>query len=111
MRDALMIRSIILIACLLAIGLLGAAPPADAARKKSALKKPPSARSYVLESPRRARAPVVPQPRGPAYIYYDYLYYYARGHYPTHIVRYVYYPRLFASRRGCVRQKGARKCR
>ncbi len=26
-----------------------------------------------------------------SYTYYDYPYYYSRGHYPTHIVRYVYY--------------------
>jgi len=111
MRDTLMINRIFLIVGLLAAGLLGAVPTADAAKKKSALKKAHSSRSYVLESPRRAQAPVVPQPRGPAYIYYDYPYDYVRGHYPTHIVRYVYYPRLYASRRGCPRQKGARKCR
>jgi hypothetical protein len=30
-------------------------------------------------------------PIGPSYIYYDYPYYYSRGHYPTHIGGYVYY--------------------
>ena len=28
---------------------------------------------------------------GPSYVYYDYPYYYSRGHYPTHIGGYVYY--------------------
>ena len=35
---------------------------------------------------------------GPSYIYYDYPYYYSRGHYPTHIGGYVYYPRNYYTR-------------
>lgn len=78
------------IAWVLAAGLVSVAPVSDAAwaGKKSVKKQ----RSYVLESPRRrSRAPRIYLPIGPSYTYYDYPYYYSRGHYPTHIVRYVYY--------------------
>ena len=40
----------------------------------------------------RGRGPRIYLPIGPSYIYYDYPYYYSRGHYPTHIGGYVYYP-------------------
>ncbi len=83
-------------ACVLAVGFLGIAPLADATADGKSAKKPrESARNYVLESKRRgqhrARAPRIHLPIGPSYIYYDYPYYYSRGYYPTHIVRYVYY--------------------
>jgi hypothetical protein len=73
----------------LAAGLVSVTPVSDAAwaGKKSVKKQ----RSYVLEAPRRSRAPRIYLPIGPSYTYYDYPYYYSRGHYPTHIVRYVYY--------------------
>lgn len=115
----------LLTACLLAVGFLGLASASDAASAGQAVKKSrETARNYVLETKRRRRGPQIPQPRGPAYIYYDYPYYYSRGHYPTHIVRYVYYPSISYSRssypryggrcsdrhRGCVRQRGACKC-
>lgn len=69
------------------------------------------ARSYVLESRRRShrrsRTQRIYLPVGPAYIYYDYPYYYSRGHYPTHIGGYVYYIPRYRGRcpngsRGCV---------
>lgn len=120
----------LLTACLLAVGLLSIAPAANTASAEQSVRKSrESARDYVLESKhrsrRRVRAPIIPQPRGPAYIYYDYPYYYARGHYPTHIVRYVYYPPPYYSRSSyprygrrcsefygtCARKKGACKCR
>jgi len=81
-----------LAAGVLAVGLLGIAPAADTA--SAAAKKRDSSRSYVLESRRRYKRPrtqKIPLPVGPAYTYYDYPYYYARGHYPTHIGGYVYY--------------------
>jgi hypothetical protein len=52
-------------------------------------------RSYVLEGRhrgyRRSGSQRIYLPVGPAYVYYDYPYYYSRGHYPTHIGGYVYY--------------------
>lgn len=82
----------ILIAGLLAVGVLAIAPAADAASgKKSISKSRESARTYALESRHRARGPRIYLPIGPSYIYYDYPYYYSRGHYPTHIGGYVYY--------------------
>jgi hypothetical protein len=120
----------LLAACGLALGLLAVAPTANTASADQSVRKSrEGARDYVLERKhrvrRRARAPTIPQPRGPAYIYYDYPYYYARGHYPTHIVRYLYYPPPSYSRRpyprygrrcsqahgACARKKGACKCR
>ena len=79
-------------ACLLAVGFLGIASVANAGSAKQSLLKPgESARNYVLESKRRGRGPRIHLPMGPAYIYYDYPYYYSRGYYPTHIGGYVYY--------------------
>jgi hypothetical protein len=34
-------------------------------------------------------------PVGPASVYCEYPYYYSRGHYPTHIGGYVYYPHYY----------------
>lgn len=55
-------------------------------------------KSDVISVSRRGRGPRIKLPIGPAYIYQDYPYYYARGHYPTHIGGYVYYPPYFISR-------------
>lgn len=88
-----------LLACVLAVAFLGTAPVPDAAW--AAKKKPregAGARSYVLEGKRRARGPRIHLPIGPSYTYYDYPYYYSRGHYPTHIGGYVYYPYNYYSR-------------
>jgi hypothetical protein len=80
-----------LMPCLLAVGFLGTAPVInDASAAK--LKTRESGRNYVLEMRRRNRGPRIPLPIGPSYLYYDYPYYYSRGHYPTHIGGYVYYP-------------------
>lgn len=80
-----------ILACLLAVGFLGIAPVPDIAW--AGKKKPrESARNHVLEMNRRGRGPRIHLPIGPSYTYYDYPYYYSRGHYPTHIGGYVYYP-------------------
>ncbi|WBT36930.1 MULTISPECIES: hypothetical protein [Hyphomicrobium] len=97
-------------ACLLLACLLGTPPVISPASAGQSGAKARESRSYVLESRRyahrRARAPRIWLPVGPAYIYYDYPYYYARGHYPKHIGGYVYYiPR---SGGGCTER--SRKC-
>lgn len=90
---------IILIVCAVAAGVLGMAPVADAASAGLSFLKPGgNARTHVIEVRRRGRGPRVHLPLGPGYVYYDYPYYYSRGHYPTHIVGYIYYPNLFARR-------------
>ena len=82
-----------LMTCLLAAGLLGIAPVADAAATERSVVKPSeSARNNVIELKRRVRGRRIHLPIGPSYIYYDYPYYYSRGYYPTHIGGYVYYP-------------------
>jgi hypothetical protein len=89
---------VLLVAGALGVGALVFAPIADAASQgSSASRRGEGARPFVLERRvrpprRRARAPRILQPMGPAYVYYDYPYYYSRGHYPTHIARYVYVP-------------------
>lgn len=98
-------------ACLLIAGLLGVPPViAQASAGQSGAKARDSSRSYVLESRRyarrRARGPRIWLPVGPAYIYYDYPYYYSRGHYPTHIGGYVYY--IPKARGGCAER--SRRC-
>ena len=82
----------ILMACLLTVGLGGLAPVANAASAGQSLLNPgESARNNVIEINRRGRGVRIYLPIGPAYIYYEYPYYYSRGHYPTHIGGYVYY--------------------
>jgi hypothetical protein len=76
---------------LLASGFVGLASVVnDAVAGK--LKRGASSRSFSLEMKRRNRGPRIPLPIGPSYLFYDYPYYYSRGHYPTHIGGYVYYP-------------------
>jgi len=87
-----------LIACLLAVGFLGIAPVTNDA-SAGTLKRGASSRSFALEMKRRNRGPRIPLPIGPSYLYYDYPYYYSRGHYPTHIGGYVYYPAYVYDRR------------
>lgn len=95
----------LLMPCLLAAGFLGTAPLAnDALAEQSAAAHRVSARSYVLEGRRRSRGVRIALPRGPSQIYYDYPYYYARGHYPTHIGGYVYYPSLYSGARYSARR-------
>ena len=79
----------ILMACLLAVGFLGIAPAAAADSDGRTYLKAPKNRITV--KPRRYGARI-PLPVGPTQVYCDYPYYYSRGHYPTHIGGYVYYP-------------------
>ena len=83
-------------ACLLALGFLGVAPVAKAASGGQPVLKPgKSVRSNVITiKPRGVR---IHLPVGPGYVYCDYPYYYSRGHYPTHIGGYVYYPHYYRS--------------
>ena len=81
-----------LMACLLAVGFLGIAPVTNDASAGKSVRKRDGGRSFALEMQRRSRGPRIPLPMGPSSIYYDYPYYYSRGHYPTHIGGYVYYP-------------------
>lgn len=86
-----------LIACWLAAVLLGDVPAVNAASAaRSFLKSGETARIKAIEIRRRVRGPRIHLPMGPAYIYYDYPYYYSRGYYPTHIGGYVYYPEYFS---------------
>jgi len=80
-----------LTASVLAAGFLVMAPGPDAALAKKSYKKHREGRNYALESRRRIRGPRIYLPIGPSYTYYDYPYYYSRGHYPTHIGGYIYY--------------------
>ncbi|NJO35261.1 MAG: hypothetical protein HC869_21385 [Rhodospirillales bacterium] len=91
------------------VGLPGMTPAANAASAKQAsMKDGKSARNYyVLKNKRRSRGAVIPLPIGPSYVYYDYPYYYSRGHYPTHIVRYVYYNPHYAPYRSTDRSSGS----
>ncbi len=121
-------------ACLLAVGLFGMAPAANATSAGlSFLKHGKSATHSVIEIKQRGHGRRLYLPIGPNYLAYDYPYYYSRGFYPKHIGRgYVYYgyPYLSAKRyrdrcaywrRRCVahsrhhrghrRQRGACRCR
>lgn len=85
----------ILAACVTAFT-IAALPTFDAAMAgKRSNKARYQERSYILEGPhrgyRRSGSQRIYLPVGPAYVYYDYPYYYSRGHYPTHIGGYVYY--------------------
>jgi hypothetical protein len=83
-----------LAACLLASGFVSLAAVVQEASAAKVMRGD-SGRSFALEMQRRNRGPRIPLPIGPSYLYYDYPYYYARGHYPTHIGGYVYYPAYF----------------
>jgi hypothetical protein len=83
-------------ACLLAVGLLGIPPVANAEPAGQSFLKPgKSATNNVTKIRPRDRSPRIHLPRGPGYVYYDYPYYYCRGYYPTHIGGYVYYPNSY----------------
>ena len=83
----------ILMAGLLAIGLFGIAPVANAASAWPSFLKPgESARNNVIEIKNRGRGPWPNLPIAPSYLAYDWPFYFRRGHYPTHIgPGYVYY--------------------
>ena len=94
----------ILTICVLAVGIGGLAPAANAASPGQSLLNPgESAGNNVIEVTRRGygryHRPRIHLPIGPSYLYYDYPYYYSRGYYPTHIgPGYVYdYPEGYDS--------------
>ena len=74
---------------LVSFGLVAAllfTPVASAASGSLVLLHPgKSAANNVVEIKSRDRDPRLYTPIAPSYLYYDYPYYYSRGHYPTHI--------------------------
>lgn len=78
--------------CLLALGFPGTAPAANAESSVRSVKPGKTAKHNGAGSKRRFRSVRIHLPIGPSYVYQDYPYYYCRGHYPTHIGGYVYYP-------------------
>jgi hypothetical protein len=86
----------ILVSCSLAVGVSGIASVANAeslpSDRNSSLKAGKSAKNKFIQTRRRFRSVRIHLPVGPSSVYYDYPYYYSRGHYPTHIGGYVYYP-------------------
>ena len=88
-----------LMTCLLAVGLLGLAPVANAEPGRETVRKPSkSSKNIVIDIKRPYRGPRIPLPIGPGYVYYDYPYYYSRGYYPRHIGGYIYYPTYYYRR-------------
>jgi hypothetical protein len=86
----------ILMACLLAAGFVDITPAAGAEPgERSIVKAGKSVRSNVITIKPRARGPRIHLPVGPSSVYCEYPYYYSRGHYPTHIGGYVYYPNYY----------------
>ena len=87
----------ILMACLLAAGFHDIAPGANAASGGGQFYVKPgkSVRSNVIRTTRHSRSVRIHLPVGPASVYCEYPYYYSRGHYPTHIGGYVYYPHYY----------------
>lgn len=90
-------------ACLLAPALPGVAPMANAESVGQSMKtgknagKDRSDNAHRFYRYRHYHSVKIYLPLGPTSIYYDYPYYYRRGHYPTHIGGYVYYiPRYVA---------------
>jgi hypothetical protein len=86
----------LLLACLPAVGLFDIAPVANAESGGQSLKASKISGDRVIGAKRRFRhrfrSVKIHLPVGPTSVYYDYPYYYCRGHYPTHIGGYVYYP-------------------
>jgi hypothetical protein len=83
----------LLIACLPVAAFPGIAPAADANSGRQPVYKPgKTVRNNVITIKRRAR---IHLPVGPTQVYCDYPYYYSRGHYPTHIGGYAYYPHYY----------------
>lgn len=85
-----------LMAGLLAGGFLGIAPAAKAEGVGRSAKTGKIVGQHFLDAKRRYKrrfqSVKIHLPLGPTSTYYDYPYYYSRGHYPTHIGGYVYYP-------------------
>jgi hypothetical protein len=92
-----MLRPSTILPCVcLAIGLMSVGPPStDAAPRKSKnVSRSEDGRSFALRnrSVRPKRRVTVQLPLGPGSVYQDYPFLYSRGHYPTHIGGYSYYP-------------------
>jgi hypothetical protein len=85
-------------ACLLALGVPGIAPVANAESGAQAAKPGKSVRHNVAGTKRRFRSTRIHLPIGPGSVYHDYPYYYCRGYYPRHIGGYVYYPYAYYDR-------------
>lgn len=81
----------VLTTCILAFGLGGAAPAANAASAGQSFVNPgESARTDVIQIKRRGRHGYghgrrFVRPIAPSYLYFDYPYYASRGYYPSHI--------------------------
>jgi hypothetical protein len=88
---------------LLAIAFPGAAPTANAdSVGQSVLKSGKIAKYNAVHMRKRGCGPRIYLPIGPSYRYYDYPYYYSRGHYPTHIgPGLVYFGYPYAHYRSC----------
>jgi hypothetical protein len=83
-------------ACVLAVGLLGIAPAAAADVRGPRYVKPSKiVKADVTKIRVYGRGVKIHAPVGPASVYCEYPYYYSRGHYPTHIGGYVYYPNYY----------------
>ena len=79
-------------ACLLAAGLLGITPAANAETAGPSVQRSSKIASHNgLKIRRPFRSVRIYLPLGATSGYYDYLYYYSRGHYPTHVGGYAYY--------------------
>lgn len=94
----------ILMACMLAVGFFDLVPAANAASAGPAvLNRGKHFSSGVVEIKHRGRrGPRFYLPIAPSYRYYDYPYYYSRGHYPFHIrpgFIYYGYPYSYYTRR------------
>jgi hypothetical protein len=72
----------ILTAGLLVVGGLGVPAVSNAESVEPSVRK---CGTIAHETGHRGRGPRVYLPVAPSYRYYDYPYYYSRGHYPTHI--------------------------
>ena len=85
-----------LMGCALAVGFLGTTPVAATditepryVRPGKIVKAPDGIRYRRYRDNRGVR---IHLPVGPASVYCEYPYLYSRGHYPTHIGGYIYYP-------------------
>ena len=85
-----------LMACALAVGFLSITPAAATDIGRPRYVKPGKFVKADVTKVRRYhrdnRGVRIHLPVGPASVYCEYPYYYSRGHYPTHIGGYVYYP-------------------
>lgn len=87
-----------IVALLSATGLSGTVPGTQSAPAGAFLSDPgKSAGGGVIEIRARSRSERLYPPIAPSYLYYDYPYYYRRGHYPTHVgPGFIYYGRPYS---------------